>query len=199
MYQCFWRYEAIDKINCDNSTVIERKKVPLGGNPLIDDIYRLLWAIVGNFIPLVLLLSFNICICRKIHQSYKYRQKFHDHRKSKPDSNYTLTVTLIVIVVMFLILVAPSEIVLYIAQLNHATDTKLYNSAEIIMNFMQSVNFSVNFILYCIISSYFRRTLRHIVCCKWYRSRGQSYRQYSLSMNDFSKVPLHAQSMLWKY
>lgn len=180
-----WRNQVVENV-VDNSTkVYTMGIIPLGNDTIADTTYRVVWAILGNFIPLILLVGFNICICRKIHQSYQYRKKFHFDRSSSQDTNFTLTTTLIVIVVMFLILVAPSEIVLHIASMIHSEN---YRSIEAIMNFMQSVNFSVNFILYCIISSYFRKTLRHIVCCYWWNQRRDSYRLSTKA--DLSKVPL---------
>ena len=180
-----WRNQVVQRVINNSTVVYTLEIIPLGQDKIADTTYRLVWAILGNFLPLILLVGFNICICRKIHQSYQYRKKFHFDPSSSQDTNVTLTTTLIVIVVMFLILVAPSEIVLHIASMLHSDN---YRSIEAIMNFMQSVNFSVNFILYCIISSYFRKTLRHIVCCYWRNLRRDSYRLSTKA--DMSKVPL---------
>lgn len=180
-----WRNQVVQSVINNSTVVYTLEIIPLGQDKIADTTYRLVWAILGNFLPLILLVGFNICICRKIHQSYQYRKKFHFDPSSSQDTNVTLTTTLIVIVVMFLILVAPSEIVLHIASMLHSDN---YRSIEAIMNFMQSVNFSVNFILYCIISSYFRKTLRHIVCCYWRNQRRDSYRLSTKA--DMSKVPL---------
>nr|XP_022338181.1 FMRFamide receptor-like [Crassostrea virginica]XP_022338182.1 FMRFamide receptor-like [Crassostrea virginica]XP_022338183.1 FMRFamide receptor-like [Crassostrea virginica]XP_022338184.1 FMRFamide receptor-like [Crassostrea virginica]XP_022338185.1 FMRFamide receptor-like [Crassostrea virginica] len=180
-----WRNQVVQRVINNSTVVYTLEIIPLGQDKIADTTYRLVWAILGNFLPLILLVGFNICICRKIHQSYQYRKKFHFDPSSSQDTNVTLTTTLIVIVVMFLILVAPSEIVLHIASMLHSDN---YRSIEAIMNFMQSVNFSVNFILYCIISSYFRKTLRHIVCCYWRNQRRDSYRLSTKA--DMSKVPL---------
>lgn len=180
-----WRNQVVQRVINNSTVVYTLEIIPLGQDKIADKTYRLVWAILGNFLPLILLVGFNICICRKIHQSYQYRKKFHFDPSSSQDTNVTLTTTLIVIVVMFLILVAPSEIVLHIASMLHSDN---YRSIEAIMNFMQSVNFSVNFILYCIISSYFRKTLRHIVCCYWRNQRRDSYRLSTKA--DMSKVPL---------
>ncbi|XP_048771252.1 FMRFamide receptor-like [Ostrea edulis] len=180
-----WRNQVVEKVINNNTVVYILEIIPLGHDTMVDTIYRVVWAILGNFIPLILLVGFNICICYKIHQSYRYRKKFQYDNSSSQDTNITLTTTLIVIVVMFLILVAPSEIVLHIASMVH---TENYRSIEAVMNFMQSVNFSVNFILYCIISSYFRKTLRHIFCCYWHNHRMDSYKLNPKA--DLSKVPL---------
>jgi hypothetical protein len=181
-----WRYKI--ESACVNSTrMFQVQPVPLGNDPVKDNIYRLLWAIMGNFIPLILLIGFNIKICWKVHQSYRYRQRFQVSDRERHDSSNTLTITLITIVVMFFILVAPSEIVLFFMEQTNrnASNRDSYNAIEAIMNFMQTINFSVNFALYCIISPYFRRTLRYMFCCHWYHNRRQSYK---LSM---SETPYH--------
>lgn len=174
-----WRYNI--RTYCINSTktFYRAETVNLGDDPVKDNAYRLLWAIFGNFIPLVLLIGFNIKICWKVHKSYRYRQRFQHKRRDRPDSSNTLTITLITIVVMFFILVAPSEIVLFF--ISGESNNDYNNAIEAIMNFMQTVNFSVNFALYCIISPYFRRTLRYMFCCNWYNTRRHSYK---LSMSE---------------
>ncbi|XP_052062220.1 probable G-protein coupled receptor B0563.6 [Mytilus californianus] len=192
-----WRYKIEEKCIINSTDFIYRlDSVPLGNDALKDNVYRILWAIVGNFIPLVLLIGFNIKICWRVHKSYKYRQRFQVKHRERTDSSNTLTITLITIVVMFFILVAPSEIVLFfIAGIRRDENNRdLLNAIEATMNFMQTVNFSVNFALYCIISPYFRRTLRYMFCCHWYHTRRQSYK---LSMSESNyHMPLKKMSGL---
>ncbi|KAL8564187.1 hypothetical protein ACOMHN_017456 [Nucella lapillus] len=144
-------------------------QVFLWGSSQLDTAYRIAWAVVNNVIPLLLLLYFNVCLCCKIYRSYKMRQKFkQEHHSGHENSSHVLTVTLVVIVLMFLIFVAPSEIVIHVALLTNSNNSYTYMSVEAVMNFMQSLNFSLNFILYCIISPYFRKTLKYLVCCGCY-------------------------------
>ncbi|GFO20754.1 FMRFamide receptor [Plakobranchus ocellatus] len=131
-----------------------------------DATYRMAWAIAGNFLPLILLFYFNVCLWRNIFRSYRMRRQFHRPNQSTR-SSHILTLTLIVIVLMFFILVAPSELGLYI-RLKVPLDPATANVTEDILNLMQTFNFSVNFILYCIISPYFRKTLKHIMFCGVY-------------------------------
>ena len=172
----FWRYD-LKELTCNNQTVFYQPiRVMLAHSETFDNIYRILWAIIGNFVPLVLLVGFNILLCRKIHKSYKFRQKFRqDDKQPQSDAGQTLTITLVVIVVMFLILVAPSEVMMHAMQITHRANNATFKTIEVILNFMQSINFSVNFILYCIISPYFRRTLKYILFCKWYFKRRKNY------------------------
>ena len=173
----FWRYD-LRAVPCNNASVFlyQPVRVNLGHSEMFENIYRVLWAIIGNFAPLVFLIGFNICLCRKIHKSYKFQKKFRNENQSRQnDAGQTLTITLVVIVVMFLILVAPSEVVMHAGQIAHKANNATFKTMEVILNFMQSINFSVNFVLYCIISPYFRRTLRYILCCRWYWRRNNKY------------------------
>ncbi|XP_076449139.1 FMRFamide receptor-like [Babylonia areolata] len=151
------------------SVAFRPNQVFLWGSSQLDTVYRILWAVVNNVIPLLLLVYFNVCLCRKIYRSYKMRQKFkQEHHSGHENSSHVLTITLVVIVLMFLIFVAPSEIVIHVALLTNSNNSYTYMSVEAVMNFMQSLNFSVNFILYCIISPYFRKTLKYLFCCGCY-------------------------------
>lgn len=194
----FWRYD-LKEITCNNGTEVIYHLYPvlLGHTEAFDSFYRILWAIIGNFAPLILLIGFNILLCRKIHKSYKFRQKFRtDEQQSQTDPGQTLTITLVVIVVMFLILVAPSEVVMHVGQIMHRANDATYRTIEMILNFMQSINFSVNFVLYCIISPYFRRTLKYILFCRWYfRKKKKYYLEISMKKVTFSHYSQRSSNM----
>lgn len=183
----FWRYTVEMDSSNGTSVFYSVKKLDLGNSKSVDLVYRVFWAITGNFIPLILLVVFNICLCKKIHKSYKFRQKFKFERDNN-DTSYTLTITLVVIVVMFLILVSPSEIVLFISKLSKHDNNNKYRISEVIFNFMQSVNFSANFVLYCIISPYFRRTLRYIICCLWSSKKSKKFHITNSSRRSHSQI-----------
>ena len=135
-----------------------------------EHLYRLAWATFGNFIPLLILIFCNVGLLKEIQKSYALRR--HMNRSLKKGSNSVdlessqrITMTLVCIVVMFLVLVAPSEIVKHLAALSGADLEANYHfkTIEVATNFMQAVNFSANFILYCIVNPSFRRTMREMV------------------------------------
>ncbi|CAG5121832.1 unnamed protein product, partial [Candidula unifasciata] len=162
---------SFQKSEPDNSgikTLYTTRIVPFAGNQIYDNAYRLVWAFVGNFIPLLLLLYFNVCLFRKIYRSYKLRKQLGRQDRTK-SSSHVLTITLVAIVVLFFILVAPSEVTLQISFLTNSQDTPMLKNIEAVLNLMQSINFSVNFILYCIISPHFRKTLKYMMLCGCYR------------------------------
>ena len=175
----FWRY-TITELRCWtnglllNQTVFSIHPVVLYERDHVEHGYRAAWAVVGNFVPLFLLLLFNIALMREIHKSYAMRKRMNcvaTHHSTDSDSNNRITITLVAIVVMFFVFVAPSEVLKHLAYLfgSDVANNYTYLTIEIITNVMQTINFSANFILYCIISPSFRRTMREMFCFQYQR------------------------------
>ena len=175
----FWRY-TITELHCGsdglllNKTMYSIRPQVLYQNEHVEHGYRAAWAVVGNFVPLFLLLILNIALMREIHKSYVMRKRMNctaSHHSTDSDSNNRITITLVSIVVMFFVLVAPSEALKHLAYLfgNDLANNYTYLTIEIITNVMQTINFSANFILYCIISPSFRRTMKQVFCFKYQR------------------------------
>ncbi|XP_041375921.1 probable G-protein coupled receptor 139 [Gigantopelta aegis] len=103
------------------------------------------------------------------HSNVSGKLTVHLTRKRAADSALnSVTATLVAVVLLFLILVSPSELLKFV--LEYATSSvdkykvKLVRS---VTNFMQALNFSTNFVLYCAINKSFRQTLTKIVCLWW--------------------------------
>lgn len=163
---------------------VVRARLPASDS--FEHLYRLAWATFGNFIPLLILIFCNVGLLKEIQKSYALRR--HMNRSIKNGSNSVdiessqrITMTLVCIVVMFLVLVAPSEIVKHLAALSGADLEANYHfkTIEVVTNLMQAVNFSANFILYCIVNPSFRRTMREMVRLK----------NNSLTNNNNSRPP----------
>jgi cholecystokinin A receptor len=185
----FWRYQ-IEEQTCwrrginttttgddDNTTMVLETTYSISPQVLYNDerfdhAYRAIWAVVGNFVPLLLLLVFNIALMREIHKSYAMRKRMNGNAgirsRSAHDAEASnrITVTLVAIVVMFFLLVAPSEILKHVAYLVDGDLQKNYTylTIEIVTNLMQTINFSANFILYCIINPTFRKSMKEMFC-----------------------------------
>lgn len=89
-------------------------------------------------------------------------------RRHTDNALNSVTATLIAVVVLFLILVSPSEVLKFIYTISGGTNTHTYKIIRSITNLMQSINFSVNFVLYCAVNKSFRSSLAAIFCffCK---------------------------------
>ena len=181
----FWRYQ-IQSRTCfnitsgKNITTYSIKPQVLYNDERFDHAYRAIWAVVGNFVPLLLLLIFNIALMREIHKSYAMRKQMNGNAgirsrsANDAEASHRITVTLVAIVVMFFILVAPSEILKHVAFLigGNLSDNYTYLTIEIITNVMQTINFSANFILYCIINPTFRRSMKEMFCFQYQQLDG---------------------------
>ena len=188
----FWRYK-IEEVPCKNETLYMTVHQVLYNSEKFDHSYRAAWAAFGNFIPLVLLLFFNVRLTQEIHKSYALRKQMNGNvgkcRQNDNEANNRVTLTLIAIVVMFFVLVAPSEILKQIALLTGAdlSTNFTYQTIEITTNFMQTINFSANFILYCIINASFRKTMRELFCFH--------YRKLKMDSDNFSDMPMSLERM----
>ena len=204
----FWRYtikQNICKQNCvTNATTYSIEPVVLYKNEQLEHAYRFAWAVVGNFVPLFLLLLFNIALMREIHKSYAMRRRMNTnsssaHHSSDSDSNNRITITLVSIVVMFFVLVAPSEALKHLAYLfgSDLGRNYTYMTIEIITNVMQTINFSANFILYCIISPSFRRTMKDMFCFQYQKlnkTDAESALSWDLSVRGGSNMHMKRMS-----
>ena len=125
--------------------------------------YRAAWATLGAFIPLVIL---GFCNIRLITEVSRSKARYSADRGKYTTSR--ITIILIAIIVLHVLLVCPSLILSFlvdtIANKKDRHELYRYLTALVITNVMQTVNFAINFILYCIISKSFRENLKGRTC-----------------------------------
>jgi hypothetical protein len=130
--------------------------------------HKLLWAIIGNFLPLLLLLYCNIRLVKALHESQKLRLLHSRDNAGCLSAHRRINITLIAIIILFFILVAPSEITkfIYFSHSKNGVERQSYAYilVSMITNALQSINFSVNFVLYYVIIAPFRKTIHEFVC-----------------------------------
>ena len=125
--------------------------------------YRVSWAILGAFIPIIIL---SICNTRLIIEVGRSKARYSAHRGKYTTSR--ITIILITIIILHVALVCPSIIVSFLVEtISNKQDLPQfyqYLTAMVITNVMQTLNFAINFILYCIISKTFRENLKGSTC-----------------------------------
>ena len=85
-----------------------------------------------------------------------------------------ISYTLIAIVLLFFICIFPSEIVLFYAEINRPAYKGTFRFMINFVNLLQAINSSGNFVLYCLVNGYFRKTLKQwcrCICGKCFRFR----------------------------
>lgn len=164
-----WRFKTTSLNNClmiENLVLV--KTGDLHKDKTFVYAYKILWAIFGNFIPLIVLIYCNIRLIKALHMSKQLHLLHSRDDTSCLSAHRRINITLITIIILFFILVAPSEITKFIFYIMKEHDPEKYTYTfqvvSIVTNTLQSINFSVNFILYYVIIAPFRKTLHEFVC-----------------------------------
>ena len=128
--------------------------------------YIFLWirAIVGIISPALLLIYCNSLLIIALRKSKLLRNEgrvrpFISRNHSK------ITRLLVVIVLLFIFLVFPAEIMDFCLALimTNPNKTHVFILVRSISNFLQVVNFSCNFVVYCALNVHFRNTVREVM------------------------------------
>lgn len=173
----FWQYALVPKQCAEYCTCYSKTGGALVKRPRLDYAYKVVWAVLGTFIPVAVLAFCNCCLIRALRQSLRMQRRYRANAPPR-DSGHHITPTLITIVVLFIVLVVPSEILKFIKLVmlapgaSSAANFHMYQAATVVTNFMQACNFAVNFVLYCVINVHFRQTIQYVLCCRWTRWRG---------------------------
>ena len=139
---------------------------PLTRNKSLKFAYSIVWATIGTFVPVVILAFCNVRLIQALRHSLKVQRQYRANKTD--DSGHRLTPILITIIILFLVLVCPSEVLQFVrAMLPPHDHYLLFQLATVVTNFMQAINFAINFILYCVLNVHFRNMLKHVLLCKW--------------------------------
>ncbi|RUS70629.1 hypothetical protein EGW08_021605, partial [Elysia chlorotica] len=84
-------------------------------------------------------------------------------RRPSDSALNSVTATLVAVVILFLVLVSPSELLKFSISYIGASACQ-EQMVWYVTNFMQVLNFSLNFVLYCAVNKTFRHTLHGLVC-----------------------------------
>lgn len=142
-----------------------------------------LWSyfVVAIFLPLVSLMFCNLNLINALRQSAVMRRRYNrpdrdGNTASEPTDRITLT--LVIIVVMYVLLVTPTELCNFVNDfiIQNAPGPEGFNLVIAFTNTLQSINFAVNFVLYCVVNTHFRRGVYALVCwpSRAVRRRGAS-------------------------
>ena len=121
---------------------------------------RWIWPIFADFIPVILLIFCNVRLIRELRGARLIRRNSCPGQKLKRNGS-KVTLTLVIIVLMLLVLVSPAEIIKYINP--YKSWGYVGHVVASIVNMMQTINFSFNFLLYFAINANFRQTFRALL------------------------------------
>lgn len=126
-----------------------------------------LWTrtVLGVVVPFVALIVFNMCLARSVRDSIKMRQSCSTASSS---NGKRISITLIGIIIMFLFLIFPSELMDFSTHLLRIDipNPEVFLFCRALANLLQVSNFAFNFFLYCVINTFFRRTVIELMTCQ---------------------------------
>lgn len=137
-------------------------------------VFHWMRAVIGIFVPGVLLSFFNIRLIQTLRRSDVFRRQIQTDRvcpavRHHHPSRNRLNVTLVAVIVMFVCLVYPCELLDFFAHLtplgrSTLVDREVFLLARMVLNALQLFHFALNFILYCTFNAQFRRTVADLCC-----------------------------------
>ena len=159
-------------------------------------IIRWLQGLFGTLLPIAILIVCNVSLAKTLQKSSALRRQCTRQSAPLEGKRHRITLTLVVIIIMYLVCVAPSRLMEFVideAITRKGESSFLSHSASIaivvsVFNLAVSVNFAMNFILYCVVNMYFRKVLRGfvtgtMVCGKWDTHRDSRSSSFYLTKN----------------
>ena len=136
----------------------------------LNDVYTKIDLCVAFVIPALIIIIGNTIIVVKLAR----RTKSHQQMVASAQAKHPLTAVLILLNVVFILSMGPSAMFLLFyanlidKNLNIETATLIYN----IVNVLAGLNASMNFILYILSGSKFRKEVKALLCCRDFKPRG---------------------------
>lgn len=161
----------------DLSSKKELNLTSLSQDPTYHQYQQYMDMVVASFLPCIILLIFNSLLVYKLAQHRSLRRRLsvqysdRNNRHSVPrDDTWHVTLVVVSIVVVFLTSRAIATYLDILVALNgrdEAFRSGLMKGLKHISNFLVLTNSSVNFILYCLIGTRFRKTFLRVFgfCC----------------------------------
>ncbi|XP_055294798.1 neuropeptides capa receptor-like isoform X2 [Sitodiplosis mosellana] len=117
---------------------------------------------LGTLLPFVLLSILNGFLIWTVRKSHKMRHAMTNTRQDTSQEN-KVTITLIAVVILFFMCQTPNALqLLHIIHLNYHSNRDLVLNN--IFNLLITVNAASNFILYCMLSDKYRKTVKSLFC-----------------------------------
>ena len=156
----------LDKVKCETKTYFLLSAGSFEGSNSLAKSITVCWTFIGFLIPVVILAYCNANLILSVRSSIAKTSNSTNNtpgssRSNRQAAQKRITITLISIVACFIILQSPSEIFHFYLELSSGrVESQLISVALVTCNVLQMINMSFNFLLYCIVNSYFRNTLR---------------------------------------
>ena len=163
-----WSY-SFNKIDCSNSKSVKVYYSLDVGYLLVNQTFNYIFvfttSVLGFWMPISVMI---FCTAQLVITMRKSQQLQRSHRQcygwpKSPKKN--ITETLIAIIVMFISLMISSEILEIWQFFSSMPQSEVIRLLMVISNFLHTLQFAVNFILYSIVNRHFRKTFQDLLKC----------------------------------
>ena len=169
------------QMNGTNSTEPKLGLSAFGQNKNFTQPYGVFLNFIFRFIPIVIIICANVVIITAIRRTRAMRREMSwgsqgGGRRGRRDSGISseqtrITLMLLVVTFVFLICTLPGAVNTIISRLYSGysrlgNQRNLYLTVSIVTYFMETLNSSVNFVIYMVFSRRFFHTYQEIFCCR---------------------------------
>ncbi|CAL1530430.1 unnamed protein product, partial [Lymnaea stagnalis] len=153
----------------NNQTVYTMGTSELGRNTVFYLVYGNVLNVVFRLIPILVLILVNILIACAIRRTWSFRRSMSNGGSASYEQN-RITLMLLMVSLVFLICILPGAIHSIVNQIykqysRFGSQSNIYDVFGNITYFLETVNSSVNFVIYMAFSTKFCRTYKQIFCC----------------------------------
>ncbi|XP_064644305.1 FMRFamide receptor-like isoform X2 [Lineus longissimus] len=185
------RYETITRTsNTTNETALDVEVTSLWRNKTFETVYTWGQNLIRSVIPLLVLCVLNFLIIHAVRRTRARKTVFSRHR---------ITIMLLCVIIVFLLCITPDAIMSTVFGFGYYEENYLVRGVREFTDFLLLVNSAVNFILYCIFNTLFRKQFMVLFCNRCARDRIQihesrcgkvsfSLRTPSVANNGFRKL-----------
>lgn len=160
-----WTYEVVQH-DCPTGHsryyILDHGQFVMNGRLKVAFTY--LWAIIGYLLPVLTLGYCNVHLVKALRESIRVRRLYRVNAKGLM-SGSRISPTLVAIIFMYILLISPSEILHFCYYAVSGSDVEILNTAIVVTNLLQTMNFAFNFVLYCIVNVHFRQTSKELLLC----------------------------------
>ena len=195
-----WDFKAVSYHCSETGKSIYMVDVgPFGSNEDFKMAVVTIWFIVCFLLPVFVLTFCNIHLIKALRDSLRLRRSSANVHSSQANHSQNVTPTLVAVILVFTVLVAPGKIVGFLYYVD-AEQAEHLQAAIVVTNLLETVNFSVNFLLYCAVNKKFRMSLRNMLPCKQLKPKfGESSHVTGINKNTTisyaSRVSLRMQQL----
>ncbi|XP_060078309.1 G-protein coupled receptor dmsr-1-like [Ylistrum balloti] len=153
----------------ENSTIYILEDFRLGSTDVkpVVMINLLLYSVIAKFLPCILITVYGGILLRTLRNKMKVKRRMWTNNNLITHKSYDTTKTtymLFVVIILFVVTELPQGILILLSLFLKGFFEHVYIPLGDVMDIVALINNAINFILYCTMSSDFRKTLVEMVC-----------------------------------